>query len=193
MVDDPDRGLNSDDMLRAAREGAATPPPIPADDSSEAPEVQSEATEPNLVVEDHGATRYLVVAHQTADSVELVETVRDLAKKAPDSQFWLVVPATPIQHLATWTEGEGHAAASRQAAAAKEALIGAGANVIEAIVGDASPVAAVQDALLRRDYDTIVISTLPPKASRWLRMDVIHRLERVVTVPVIHVIAHSHG
>ena len=69
----------------------------------------------------------------------------------------------------------------------------AGANVIEAIVGDASPVAAVQDALLRRDYDTIVISTLPPKASRWLRMDVIHRLERVVTVPVIHVIAHSHG
>ena len=145
------------------------------------------------MVEDHGTTRYLVVAHQTADSVELVETVRDLAKKTSDSQFWLVVPATPIQHLATWTEGEGEVVASRQAAAAKEALIGAGANVIEAIVGDASPVTAVQDALLRRDYDTIVISTLPPKASRWLRMDVIHRLERVVTVPVIHVVAHSHG
>jgi hypothetical protein len=48
MADDPDRGLDSDDMLRAAREGIAKPPPTPEDDSSKTPDVQTEATEPNL-------------------------------------------------------------------------------------------------------------------------------------------------
>jgi hypothetical protein len=49
-VDDPDRGLNSYDMLGAAREGVAAPPPAPDDDSSKTPDVQTEATEPNLDV-----------------------------------------------------------------------------------------------------------------------------------------------
>ncbi len=57
---------------------------------------------------------YLVVAHQTADSEELVEAVRELAEHG-DSTFALLVPATPVDHLATWTEGEAQAAAVAQA------------------------------------------------------------------------------
>ncbi len=53
-------------------------------------------------------THYLVVAHQTADSEELVEAVRDLAEQG-DSTFALLIPATPVSQLATWTEGEAHA------------------------------------------------------------------------------------
>ena len=49
-VDDPDRGLNSDDMLGATREGMAAPPRTQEDDSSKTPDFQTETTEPNLDV-----------------------------------------------------------------------------------------------------------------------------------------------
>ena len=43
-------------------------------------------------------THYLVVAHQTADSEELVEEVRGLAQEA-SAEFTLLVPATPADHF----------------------------------------------------------------------------------------------
>lgn len=38
--------------------------------------------------------RYLVVAHQTADSPELVGAIEALVNEDPESEFWLVVPVT---------------------------------------------------------------------------------------------------
>ena len=55
-------------------------------------------------------------------------------------------------------------------------------------VGDASPVRAVGDVLLREPVDEILLSTLPPGPSRWLRQDVIHRIERNYDVPVTHIV-----
>lgn len=136
---------------------------------------------------------YLVVAHQTADSDELVDVVADIAKREDDAEFTLLVPATPVAHLATWTEGENQAAARDAAERATKALTAAGAKVVDTIIGDESPYTAVQDALLVASYDTLVVSTLPLGASRWMRMDLIHRLERIVTVPIIHVVADSRG
>lgn len=138
-------------------------------------------------------TEYLVVAHQTADSDELVEAVRKLARQEEDSGFWLVVPATPVDHLLTWTEGEGEALAAEQADRAKKALEAAGATVLGTEVGDANPVDAARDALRQQSFDAIVISTLPATISRWLRMDAVHRLEREVDLPMIHVVADSKG
>ena len=135
---------------------------------------------------------YLVVAHQTADSEELVAAVQDLAKQG-DSTFAVLVPATQVGHLATWTEGEAHAVAATQAKRAEEGLRAVGADVVSTTVGDASPLQAVQDALLAGNYDTIVVSTLPIRTSRWLRMNLIQRLERAVNVPIVHVVAHSRG
>ena len=132
---------------------------------------------------------YLVVAHQTADSDELVEKVRELAEE-PNAEFTLVVPATPVSHLATWSEGESRAVAAEQAERARVALEAVGANVVATEIGDASPFEAVRDRLLRSSYDTIVVSTLPLKTSRWLKLDVIHRLEREVDIPIIHVVSH---
>ena len=43
--------------------------------------------------------RYLVLAHQTASSPELVERVTALAGTDPSSEFVLLVPATETQHL----------------------------------------------------------------------------------------------
>ncbi len=136
---------------------------------------------------------YLVVAHQTADSDELVEAVADLARREPDAEFTLLVPATPVAHLATWTEGENQAVARAAADRARAALEAAGAKVVDAVVGDESPFDAIQDALLVGSYDALVVSTFPLGASRWLRMDLIHRLERNVELPIHHVIAHSRG
>ncbi len=134
---------------------------------------------------------YLVVAHQTADSEELVAAVTELAGD-PSSEFTLLVPATPVHHLATWTEGEARAVAAEQAERARSALEAAGAKVTATKVGDASPILAVKDELLRNAYDTIVISTFPTRRSRWLGMNAVRRLERSVEIPVIHVVAHSH-
>jgi hypothetical protein len=56
-------------------------------------------------------------------------------------------------------------------------------------VGDASPVRAIADALLEGTYDEIILSTLRPGPSRWLRQDVVHRIQRTFAVPCTHVIA----
>jgi hypothetical protein len=136
--------------------------------------------------------RYLVVAHQTADSPELVGAIEALVNEDPESEFCLVVPVTYAGHLVTWTKGEAEAAAARQAAAAKEVL-GRVGRVMDAAIGNPSPFEAAKDAMLRRSFDAVVVSTFPPKASRWLRADVVSRLERATDVPIIHVVAHSHG
>jgi hypothetical protein len=135
---------------------------------------------------------YLVVAHQTADSEELVKAVRKLAEHG-DSTFALLVPATRVNHLATWTEGEAQAAAAAQADRAEGRLRAVGVEVVSTTIGDASPLLAVQDALLAGRYDAIVVSTFPIRTSRWLRMNLIQRLERAVDVPIVHVVAHSRG
>ena len=43
--------------------------------------------------------RYLVVAHQTVTSPELLEKVRVIREQQKDAEFVLLVPATPVRHL----------------------------------------------------------------------------------------------
>jgi GABA permease len=56
-------------------------------------------------------------------------------------------------------------------------------------VGDASPMAAISDALLGGRFDAVILSTLPPGRSEWLRQDLPARVARRVNVPVHHVVA----
>ena len=135
--------------------------------------------------------RYLVVAHQTAGSAQLVERVGELAKADQDAEFVLLVPATPVEHLLTWVEGEARAIAQRTLEAARAELERAGARVVGGSVGDESPVMAVADELQHRraDYDAIVICTFPAGISRWLGLDLPHQVERRFHLPVIHVVA----
>ena len=48
---------------------------------------------------------------------------------------------------------------------------------------------AFQREWQRRRYDEIIVSTLPRYLSRWLHLDLPHRIGRAVDVPVTHVIA----
>jgi hypothetical protein len=122
---------------------------------------------------------YLLVAHQTAESEELLAAARDLARQDPQAEFVLLVPATPVGSLLVWEEGETAQVAKRRASSARGRLEALGLRVVDARIGDQDPVAAVGDELRDgRRYDAIVVSTLPPGMSRWLKLDVVSRLRR---------------
>jgi hypothetical protein len=133
--------------------------------------------------------RYLIVAHQTAESPELRTAIRDIATRDADAVFTLVVPATPVTHLIGWTGGESAAVALEAGQRASERWEADGIEVEEVVVGDANPVYAVADAFNLGKWDEVVVSTLAAGASRWLKMDVVSRIEREVDVPVTHVAA----
>jgi hypothetical protein len=129
--------------------------------------------------------RYLVVANQTLGGGHLLPLLRELSEKP--STFHVLVPATaPTDHL--WTEGEAQATARRRLEIALERFRAAGLEVTGEI-GDASPVEAIDDVLREETFDEIVVSTLPPGLSRWLRLDLVHRVEARFGLPVRHVIA----
>jgi GABA permease len=129
--------------------------------------------------------RYLVVANRTLGGEHLVEAVR--ARMADgECSFHIVVPAS--HPSSAWSEGQVKAQAQGRLdeALARFAELGATAT---GEVGDASPVRAIGDVLLREPVDEVILSTLPPGPSRWLRQDVVHRVERNYDVPVTHIVA----
>ena len=134
--------------------------------------------------------RYLVVADQTATSPELLMKVAELAASDPTAEFVLLVPATPVEHLFAWEERETKQAARQRAESARDCFQAAGARVIEAKVGDASPLLAIADEMRAEpEYDAIVISTFPLGVSRWLRLDLPGRVRQHYPLPLIHVVA----
>jgi hypothetical protein len=134
--------------------------------------------------------RYLVVANQTLGGSHLVDAVRARLRAGP-CRFHILVPASPIHERATWVEGEAHGVAVERLRTGLERFRGLGADA-DGEVGDQRPMDAIDDAL--RDsgpFDEIIISTLPPRSSRWLKLDLPHRVEAAYGVPVTHVIGQS--
>jgi hypothetical protein len=132
--------------------------------------------------------RYLVVANQTLMSEELRAAVRERLGDPP-CRFHVVVPATPPREHLAWTEGAARVIARERLEEALAWLHAEGA-ISTGSIGDADPVLAILDALPRDDFDEIVVSTLPPGMSRWIRQDLPHRLARRTDIPVCHVVAH---
>jgi nucleotide-binding universal stress UspA family protein len=147
--------------------------------------------------------RYMVVANQTLGSDELLQFVRERAIAGP-SEFWLVVPATPVEHLAArsvpmtpmpvmggvlslpGSREEARRLAEEKLQSALKRLVAAGAKA-DGEVGEGDPMRAVEAALSRRQFDEIIVSTLPQRLSRWLHQDLPRRLEHKFRVPVTHV------
>ena len=133
---------------------------------------------------------YLIVADQTASSPELLDSVRALMAEDSSAEFVLLVPATHDQHLLTWAEGETRLLARERAEFARSCFLAAGVPLIDARVGDASPLVAIEEALREHSpFDAIVISTFPLGVSRWLRVDLPGRLRRRFGLRVIHVVS----
>ena len=132
--------------------------------------------------------RYLVVANRTLAGTQLLDKLIELAARGP-SEFHVVVPAEPPRTHA-WTESEARAAAADRLSEALRRFAVLDAQV-DGEVGDADPSLAVEDVLIRDElFDAIVVSTLPPGPSRWLKLDLPHRLTGKFGLPVIHVVGH---
>jgi hypothetical protein len=130
------------------------------------------------------AKRILIVANQTAAGAHLKAEVRKRIETGPCT-FTLLVPATPPREHAVWTDEEAYELAGKRLGVAMEGLAGMGAE-IRGVVGDPSPLEAIGDELIAARYDEIILSTLPPGVSKWLKQDLPHRVERHFNVPVTH-------
>lgn len=117
------------------------------------------------------SARVLVVAHRTAATQPLLDAVRERAQRGPCS-FTLLVP-NPVHGLEKLADPEDHDPAEAQQALdeAVPELTKAAGSPVEGIIGTADPTAAVQDAINLRGFDEVIVSTLSPRLSRWLKLD----------------------
>lgn len=129
--------------------------------------------------------RYLVMANQTLGGEHLARKVQEILQGGP-ARFHIVVPATPPQEQATWTEGAAVAIAQERLEKALARFRELGAEA-EGEVGDPDPIQAIRDALTDGSFDEIILSTLPAGISRWLKLDLPHRVEKHFDLPVTHV------
>jgi hypothetical protein len=113
----------------------------------------------------------LVVAHKTAATQPLLDAVRERSQRGP-AKFTLLVP-NPAHGLHKVIDPEDLDSSEGRTVldAAVPKLSAAAGSEVEGMVGDADPVAAVDDAVNLRGFDEIIISTLSPRVSRWLHLD----------------------
>ena len=131
-------------------------------------------------------SRILVVANRTAADLPLLRAVEERAREG-EAVFQLLIPAEPQGlHRVVDPEVAGREAAQARLSHALPLLSEAAAQEVTGHVGDADPLAAVCDALNQDGFDEIIVSTLPWRVSRWLRVDLPSKI-RALGVPVRHV------
>ena len=136
------------------------------------------------------AARVLVVANKTAATPNLIEAVRERAAKGP-SEFTLLVPnATHGLHKLVDPEDQTQTEAETTIELALPLLEQAAGGPVDAMVGVPEPLAAIQDAVNLHGFDEVIISTLPTRVSKWLRLDLPHKVAGL-GLPVTTVTATS--
>ena len=132
--------------------------------------------------------RILVVANKTAESPDLLDA---LIAKGKDNDYVLVVPASGgvLEKAADPDAAREHTVPHLEAALEKFRSEG---FKIEGSVGDSDPIAAVQDANNFDKFDEVIISTLPQRASKWLKLDLPSKAGRATGLPVTHVETKAH-
>ena len=132
--------------------------------------------------------RVLVVAHKTAATPALMDAVRERAQKGP-ATFTLLVPKTVhgITRVADPEDAPDDESRDLLSLALPLLEEAAGSRV-EGLIGVSSPLDAIQDAVNLHGFDEIIISTLPTRVSKWLRLDLPHKLNGL-GLPVTTVVA----
>ncbi len=128
----------------------------------------------------------LVVAHQTASTEKLLQAAAERALRGPAS-FHLVVPRRAHGiHKVVDPQDAGDDEAQQALAEALPRLSEATGSEVTGSIGDAEPLMAIEDAVNLGDYDEIIISTLPRRISRWLKLDLVSKT-KALGLPVTHV------
>ena len=122
------------------------------------------------------AARVLVVANKTAATPALLDTVRERAAKGP-CEFTLLVPNTAHGlHKVVDPEDQSQSEAEATLELALPLLEDAAGSPVDGMIGVPEPLAAVQDAVNLHGFDEIIISTLPTRVSKWLHLDLPHKV-----------------
>jgi hypothetical protein len=120
-------------------------------------------------------THLLVVANQTIGSSDLRTALEERAEQGP-IHVTLLAPVL-------WSERE------EARARLDEECEGLRENGIECegVLGDADPVVAVQEVWDPGRFDEIMVSTFATGASRWMQIDLPHRVAKLTDCTVRHV------
>ena len=134
--------------------------------------------------------RVLVVANKTAATPQLLECVRERAAKGP-CEFTLLVPNTTHGlHTVVDPEDQSQGEAEAVIELALPLLENASGGPVDAMIGVPEPLAAIQDAVNLHGFDELIISTLPTRVSKWLKLDLPHKAAGL-GLPVTTVTARS--
>jgi hypothetical protein len=135
----------------------------------------------HLVVHDRDRheENVLVLANETVLGEQLLDTIRERARRSPSS-FLIISPQTDP------TMG-AHPDAERRLKRALTQLRGEGIDV-HGQVAHPDPFSAAMEAVHDERVDEIIVSTFEPLRSGWLRKDLVDRLRRETGVPVEHVV-----
>ena len=149
--------------------------------------------------------RYLVVANQTLGGDALIQAVRERILHEP-CEFWVLVPATKPANFGTghpitmggdpydtgttdsgFRDDAGESLAQQRLDSELQRLHEAGADA-DGEVGDSDPYKAISHTLADKQFDEIILSTLPHTGSRWLRQNLPTKLKKF-GLPVTHIVA----
>jgi hypothetical protein len=152
--------------------------------------------------------RYLLVANRTLQAAELRDELRKRISAGPCS-FFVIVPDTraaqydpvaaggvlPEPGMWWWATYYARPATDEEATAqARERLsqmlagLAAMGVPAEGDLGSDSPLEAMEKVCAGRQFDEIIVATLPQPVSRWLRADLPHQAERRFRLPVTTII-----
>jgi hypothetical protein len=129
----------------------------------------------------------LVIANETVASQTLLDAVR--AEAGGDDRVTVIAPVNePSQGYVVY-EDTRRASAGRRLEKTLKALREAGLAA-QGFVVETGPVQAVKDALVQLEpkIDEIVLATHGQERSGWMRRDVLGDIERIASVPVLHVV-----
>jgi hypothetical protein len=131
--------------------------------------------------------RLLVVTTVAVEGDVLRDRVREHA--GADAEVRIVAPASdlsPLQWLATDEDAARDEAA--EIAAAAERAVEPKAGAVQAEVGDADPVQAIEDALRQFPADEVLVVTRPGDEAGWLEQDAAEEASERFGVPITHLV-----
>jgi len=112
--------------------------------------------------------------------------VHELHSVFPDVEVYVVVPVAKAVPSLYGHQVDGSERSHAQLRDAVNLFRSTGV-VADGEVGHTDPMKATQDALKHLEPDLLLVSTLPLGSSRWLNMDLPHRLRRRFGIPVEYV------